>query len=81
MTSLPRLLGLALTFGLLFGEGAIVAQAQQFYNPWRYHHTRQQMSNRAVAKSTARRAARKRRQARRSSTRKPAVRAAKARSR
>jgi len=48
------LLAAALALGLILGETGSAAEAQQFYNPWHYHHTRQQLSNRAVARRVAR---------------------------
>jgi hypothetical protein len=55
---------LALGLAWLVGDAA-AAQAQQFYNPSHYHHTRQQFSNRAAMRKVTRTARKKRVVARR----------------
>jgi hypothetical protein len=64
-----RVLAMTLALSSLLGHAASVAEAQQFYNPWTYHHTRQQYSNRAVARSISRKHRARRKTSRRTTQR------------
>jgi hypothetical protein len=53
MLQVKSLLLRCLAWGLLLGW-TVEVQAGQFYNPRRYHNTRQSLTNRAVARRLAR---------------------------
>ena len=54
-----RLAVSGLLLGLFLGDLASAALAQQFYNPWHYHRTRQSINNRQVNRRIARKHRRK----------------------